>query len=140
MNKKIDNMSVHELMLFITENIVMEEVPKIDQSLFDELVWDAINSEYALENVWRLAMCYDEYGFNYDIIDRYFVDSGDAYYLSEYISGVIQVNQEKMVKMLIDKKDRACINDFLNKYIDGSSLDSIYIDMLRECVNDKNGE
>ena len=41
-------------------------------------------------------MTYDEYGFNYDIIDKFFINSKNVYYLSEYINGALQVNQEKI--------------------------------------------
>lgn len=54
--KIIENMSECELMLLITSYISVPFPPKFDQGYFDKIVNAAINYDYALENVWRLAM------------------------------------------------------------------------------------
>ena len=128
--------SIHELMLSIT-NDMSEKLPKIDQNKFDEIVNDAICSDDSLEKVWRIAMTYDEYGFNYDIIDKFFIDSKDTYYLSEYISVVLQINQEKIVNMMIEQGDKNLINEFLNKYIGVSGLQEKYVNILKEYIKKK---
>ena len=128
--------SIHELMLSIT-NDMPEKPPKIDQNKFDEIVNDAICSDDSLEKVWRIAMTYDEYGFNYDIIDKFFIDSKDTYYLSEYISVVLQINQEKIVNMMIEQGDKNLINEFLNKYIGVSGLQEKYVNILKEYITNK---
>ncbi len=128
--------SIHELMLSIT-NDMSEKLPKIDQNKFDEIVNDAICSDDSLEKVWRIAMTYDEYGFNYDIIDKFFIDSKDTYYLSEYISVVLQINQEKIVNMMIEQGDKNLINEFLNKYIGVSGLQEKYVNILKEYITNK---
>ena len=133
-NEIADKMTNHELMLLITWYISMEYPPNIDEELFHELVEDAIRYEDSLENVWRLAMNYDNHNFNYDKIDKFFINSKDAYYLSEYISGVSQVNQEKITNMLIEQDDKDLINEFLNKYIGGSHLQEKYINILKEYI------
>ena len=133
--KTVKKMTTHELMLLITWYISMTKIPNIDQDLFNDLVNDAINSDNSLENVWRLAMNYDEHGFNYNIVDEFFINSKDAYYLSEYICGVIQVNQEKIVNMLIESKDKELITEFLNKYIVTSNLEDKYVNMLKEYIS-----
>ncbi len=133
--KTAKKMTTHELMLLITWYISMPKIPNIDQDLFNDLVNDAINSDNSLENVWRLAMNYDEHGFNYNIVDEFFINSKDAYYLSEYICGVIQVNQEKIVNMLIESKDKELITEFLNKYIVASNLEDKYVNMLKEYIS-----
>ena len=133
--KTAKKMTNHELMLLITWYISMPKIPNIDQDLFNDLVNDAINSDNSLENVWRLAMNYDEHGFNYNIVDEFFINSKDAYYLSEYICGVIQVNQEKIVNMLIESKDKELITEFLNKYIVASNLEDKYVNMLKEYIS-----
>lgn len=123
-------------MLSIT-NDMPEEVPKIDQYKFEQIVKDAICRDDSLEKVWRIAMTYDEYGFNYDIIDKFFIGSKDAYYLSEYISGVLQVNQEKIVNMMIEQGDKKLINEYLNKYIVASGLQEKYVNILKEYFSSK---
>ena len=125
--------SIHELVLNITND--MNYVPEMNQELFDKVIDDALRSEYSLENVWRIAFNYDSIGLNYDMIDNIFIEAGDAYYLSEYISAVHQVNYDKIVKMLIEKNDKEFIKDFLFKYTDFSGLDRKYVDKLREFVN-----
>ncbi len=130
----VDKMSIHDLMLLITWYLSVEYPPSIDQDMFHLIVEDAICSEDSLENVWRIAMNYDERGFDFSLIDKFFIESHNAYYLSEYISGVLQVNQEKLVDMLICDGDKEFIRDFLDKYIGASNLDSQYVQMLKEYV------
>ena len=134
-NEIVNKMTNHELMLLITWYISSIYPPHIDEELFHELVEDAIQSEDSLENVWRLAMTYDNYDFNYDEIDKFFINSKDAYYLSEYISGVFQVNQEKITNMLIEQGDKDLIKEFLNKYIEASHLQEKYVNILREHIS-----
>ena len=134
--KNISNkMSIHELMLLITWYISMPIPPIINQELFNNLVNDAINNENSLENVWRIAMNYDEQGYNYDLIDEFFINSKDEYYISEYISGVLQVDQEKIINMLIESKDKDLITKLLEKYTIASNLDNKYIEILKEYIS-----
>ena len=79
-------------------------------------------------------MNYDEFNFNYDQIDKFFINSKNAYYLSEYISGVLQVNQEKITNMMIEQGDKDLINEILNKYIGASHLQEKYINMLNDYI------
>ena len=130
----VDKMTNHELMLLITWYISNIYPPHISEELFHELVEDAIQSEDSLENVWRLAMTYDNYDFNYDKIDKFFINSKDAYYISEYISGVLQVSQEKITNMLIEQGDKGLINEFLNKYIGASGIQKKYVNILKEYI------
>ena len=130
-------MTTHELMLLITWYIRMNYPPNIDEELFHELVEDAIHSEDNLENVWRLAMNYDEYDYNYDLIDKFFIDSKDAYYISEYMSGVLQVNQEKIANMLMEQGDKELIREFLDKYVGASHLQEKYVNLLKEYISNK---
>ena len=134
-HKIAGKMTNHELMLLITWYIWMKYPPHIDEELFHELVEDAILSEDNLENVWRLAMNYNNHDFNYDEIDKFFINSKDVYYISEYISGVSQVNQEKITNMLIEQDDKDLIKEFLNKYIEASRLQEKYVNILKEHIS-----
>ena len=125
--------TIHELMLYITNNMP-ETPPDINQDKFEKIIKEAFNSEYSLENVWRIAIVYDKHGLNYDTIDKIFIESKNAYYLSEYISAVHQVNQEKIVNMMINTNDKDYINEFLFKYINGSNIEKKYIESLKEYV------
>ncbi len=82
------NMSALELMLLITSYIFVPVTPKIDQDCFNDLVNVAKNYDNALENIWRLGMNYDSKGYNFDLLDNFFVDSKNVYYLGEYISSI----------------------------------------------------
>lgn len=108
------NMSDLDLMLLITSYIFLHIPPEISQEKFNELVNIAKNYDYALENVWRLGMHYAQRGYNYDLLDELFVNSKDIYYLGEYISGIIQVDKEKIVNKIIEIKDNEFIRKILN--------------------------
>lgn len=102
-----------DLMLLVTYYISCEKPPKIDQITFNKLVESAIDYNYSLESVWRLAMNYDSKGYNFDLIDEFFVNSKNAWYLSEYISSIDQINQEKIVNMIIADEDKNFIKELL---------------------------
>ena len=107
-----------DLLLLITSYISVRNVPAISQEDFDELVTEAKNYPHALENVWRLAMNYDHYGFSYACVDAFFLEQKDAWYFIEYLSGVGQVNQEKIIEQVLFLKDTSFIKELLNKCID----------------------
>ena len=45
-------------------------------------------------------MNYDEKGYNFDLLDNFFVDSKNIFYLGEYISGIKQINKQKIVNTI----------------------------------------
>ena len=89
------NMSDLELMLLITSYIFVPSIPKIDQDYFNDLVNVAKDYDNALENIWRLGMNFDGKGYNFDLLDDFFVNSKNIWYLGEYINGIQQINQKK---------------------------------------------
>lgn len=131
-----NQMNNQDLMLLITYYIFAPIVPNTDQQTFNDLVNSAIQYDYPLKKVWRLAMNYDSRGYNYDLIDEFFVNSKDSDYLAEYISGVIQVNKEKIVNMIIQTKDKEFIkallkDNFIQNHLeekDINDLEKILID------------
>ena len=127
-----EKMSLKELMLLITYYISSNKIPQIDDNTFNELVKEAINSLYPLETVWRLAMNYDRRGYNYDDIDKFFIDSRDTWYIGEYISGVYQADLDKILKMIIDTKDKKFIKDVLNEPVITSYLGEEEIKLLEK--------
>lgn len=130
-----DKLTDLDLMLLITSYISCSRPYKIDQETFNNLVKVAINYDYALENVWRLAMNYDERGFNFELLDEFFVNSKDVWYLAEYLSGVYQVNHEKIVSMIIETKDKDFIKKLTKDFFIQSNLDDKYKEILENALN-----
>lgn len=133
-----NQMNNQDLMLLITYYIFAPIVPNTDQQTFNDLVNSAIQYDYPLEKVWRLAMNYDSRGYNYDLIDEFFVNSKDSYYLAEYISGVIQVNKEKIVNMIIQTKDKEFIKALLKDNFIQNHLEEKHINDLEQVLDEKN--
>lgn len=134
-----EQMDNQDLMLLITYYISAPMIPKIDQETFNDLVNSAIKYDHALENVWRLGMNYDCRNYNYDLLDEFFVNSKDSWYLAEYISGVSQVNQEKIVNMVIQTKDKEFIKRLLKDNFIQSNLEEKYKEVLNKAlVNEEN--
>ena len=130
----VKNMSDLELMLLITSYIFVPFTPNIDQDGFNDLVNVAKNYDNALENIWRLGMNYDRKGYNFDLLDNFFVDSKNVYYLGEYISSIHQINQEKIVNTIIKTKDKEFIKQILeNNFIVGN-LDEEYKKILESSI------
>ena len=128
------NMSALELMLLITYYISVPVTPKIDQDGFNDLVNVAKNYDHALENIWRLGMNYDRKGYNFDLLDNFFVDSKNVYYLGEYISGILQINQEKIVNTIVKTKDEGFIKQILENDIIVDNLDEEYKNILESSI------
>ena len=81
---------------------------------------------------------YYNYNYNYDLIDEFFVNSKDSYYLAEYISGVIQVNKEKIVNMIIQTKDKEFIKALLKDNFIQNHLEEKHINDLEQVLDEKN--
>ena len=128
------NMSALELMLLITSYIFVPVTPKIDQDCFNDLVNVAKNYDNALENIWRLGMNYDSKGYNFDLLDNFFVDSKNVYYLGEYISSIYQINQEKIVDTIVKTKDEGFIKQILENDIIVDILDEEYKSILESSI------
>ena len=135
-----NQMNNQDLMLLITYYIFAPMIPMIDQETFNDLVNSAIQYDYPLEKVWRLAMNYDSryYNYNYDLIDEFFVNSKDSDYLAEYISGVIQVNKEKIVNMIIQTKDKEFIKALLKDNFIQNHLEEKHINDLEQILDEEN--
>lgn len=128
------NMSALELMLLITSYISVPVTPKIDQDGFNDLVNVAKNYDNALENIWRLGMNYDRKGYNFDLLDNFFVDSKNVDYLGEYIIGIQQINQEKIVNTIVKTKDEGFIKQILENDIIVDNLDEEYKNILESSI------
>ena len=128
------NMSALELMLLITSYIFVPFTPNIDQDGFNDLVNVAKNYDKSLENIWRLGMNYDRKGYNFDLLDNFFVDSKNVYYLGEYISLIHQINQEKIVNTIVKTKDKGFIKQILENDTIVDNLDEEYKNILKSSI------
>ena len=119
-DKLCEKMDTYDFLNIITDSITSNKPYSIDQDKLNELVDVAKAHDYASENIWRLAMNYDEMGFDYSKIEEYFVSCRDVYYLGEYISGVYQKNLDNIIDLVIKTHDKEYIkkvleNDFINR-------------------------
>lgn len=121
-------------MLLITSYIFVPFTPNIDQDCFNDLVNVAKNYDNTLENIWRLGMNYDRKGYNFDLLDDFFVDSKNVYYLGEYISDIHQINQEKIVNTIIKTKDKGFIKQILEDNFIVDNLDEEYKNILESSI------
>lgn len=104
--KKMDAL---DLLLLITWYVSATGVPSVSQEFFNEMVSVGKTYEHSLETLWRLAMSYDERGYDFSLIDQFFLDAKDSWYFLEYLSGVTQVDNEKMIDKLIATNDKEFI-------------------------------
>lgn len=128
------NMSDLELMLLITSYIFVPYIPKIDQDYFNDLVDVAKDYDNALENIWRLGMNFDGKNYNFDLLDDFFVNSKNIWYLGEYISGIHQINQEKIVNKILETRDERFIKQILEDKFLIDNLDEKYKSILESNI------
>ena len=127
-------MSSNDLMLLITWWICSKKLPSLTEEEFNDVLTSAINSEDALENVWRLAYNYDCKGYNYDLVDKFFIDKKDTWYIGEYISAIQQVNVSRLVLLILNTKNKKFIKKLLEEKVVIDALEQEYIDMLKDFI------
>ena len=79
-------------------------------------------------------MNYERKGYNFDLLDNFFVDSKNVYYLGEYISDIHQINQEKIVNTIIKTKDKGFIKQILEDNFIVDNLDEEYKNILESSI------
>ncbi len=131
-----EQMSYRDLMLIITAYLCVPNPWAIDQETFDKLILEAKNSEYAFENAWRLAVNYNDRGYNFDALDDFFVDSKNSWYLAEYISSADQVDQGKIIDAVIKTGDKDFMRELLKDNFVQVNLDEKYKSILEEALKD----
>ncbi len=128
------DMSDLELMLLITSYIFVPYIPKINQKNFNNLVNVAKIYDNALENIWRLGMNYDCRGYDYSLLDDFFINYKNIWYLGEYISSIKQVNQEAIVNKIINTADKGFIKQILKDNFIVDCLDKKYKEILEKNI------
>lgn len=104
-----------EFLEFITQFISAPVTPKISQELFDDLVIIGIKEDKR-EALWRLAVNYNNKNKDFTLIENYFIDKRDDYYLIELISAVKEdLDMEKLFKNVIATNDKEFMSNCYNR-------------------------
>lgn len=110
-NYYCDLLNDYELLEFIAQYISVPIPPQIDQEKFDKIVKVGIENNER-EWLWRLAFNYNEKNKDFSLIEDYFIEKRDDYYLTELISAVRDdLNMKKLKKKVIATKDKKFINN-----------------------------
>ena len=109
-NYYCDLLNDYELLEFIAQYISVPMPPQISQEKFDKIVKVGIENDER-EWLWRLAFNYNEKNKDFSLIEDYFIEKRDDYYLTELISAVREdLNMKKLKKKVIATKDKKFIN------------------------------
>lgn len=109
-NYYCDLLNDYELLEFIAQYISVPMPPQIDQEKFNDLVKVGIKNNER-EWLWRLAFNYNRKNKDFSLIEDYFIEKRDDYYLTELISAVREdLNMKKLKKKVIATKDKKFIN------------------------------
>jgi hypothetical protein len=109
-NYYCDLLNDYELLEFIAQYISVPMPPQISQEKFDKIVKVGIENDER-ECLWRLAFNYNEKNKDFSLIEDYFIEKRDDYYLTELISAVREdLNMKKLKKKVIATKDKKFIN------------------------------
>lgn len=110
-NYYCDLLNDYELLEFIAQYISVPIPPQISQEKFDKIVKVGIENDER-EWLWRLAFNYNEKNKDFSLIEDYFIEKRDDYYLTELISAVRDdLNMKKLKKKVIATKDKKFINN-----------------------------
>lgn len=116
------------------------DVPEITQEQFNNMVDYIMKNELKGGNphelVWRLSGCYKNLNLN-KVIDI-FIDSKDAYYISELVSYVDgDLDQDYLINKMIKTNDLKFIDDAMSNCGNAIvySLDKKYLDKIRNFYN-----
>lgn len=110
-NYYCDLLNDYELLEFIAQYISVPMPPQISQEKFNDLVKVGIENDER-EWLWRLAFNYNEKNKDFSLIEDYFIEKRDDYYLIELISAVRDdLNMKKLKKKVIATKDKKFINN-----------------------------
>lgn len=100
----------YELLEFIAQYISVPMPPQISQEKFEKIVKVGIENDER-EWLWRLAFNYNRKNKDFSLIEDYFIEKRDDYYLTELISAVPEdLNMKKLKKKVIATKDKKFIN------------------------------
>ena len=132
-NKSASKMNDKELLTFITRYISVPLPPPIKQEDFNNLVKIGIKEDNR-EALWRLAVNYDK-KMDFTLIENYFIDKRDSYYLIELISATDNVNLDNLVSKVVATNDREFMIDLANRSLELSIFTKEDINKIKEKYN-----
>lgn len=132
-NKSASKMNDKELLTFITRYISVPLPPPIKQEDFNDLVKVGIKEDNR-EALWRLAVNYDK-KMDFTLIEDYFIDKRDSYYLIELISATDSINLDNIVSKVVATSDREFMIDLANRSLELSIFTKEDIDKIKEKYN-----
>lgn len=104
-----DLMNDYELLEFIAQYISVPIPPQIDQEKFEKIVKVGIENDER-EWLWRLAFNYNRKNKDFSLIEDYFIEKKDSYYLTELISAVREdLDMKKLKEKVLATKDKKFI-------------------------------
>lgn len=108
-NKYARKMNDLELLEFITKYISVPMPPVLNQDEFNDLVLVGIKNDMR-EALWRLAFNYNHKEKDFTLIEDYFLQVKDYYYLTELISAVEEdLDKDRLLKKIIATHDKEFI-------------------------------
>lgn len=132
-NKSASKMNDKDLLTFITRYISVPLPPPIKQEDFNSLVRIGIKEDNR-EALWRLAVNYDK-KMDFTLIEDYFIDKRDSYYLIELISATDSINLDNIASKVVATNDREFMIDLANRSLELSIFTKEDIDKIKEKYN-----
>lgn len=104
-----ESINDYELLEFIAQYISVPIPPQIDQEKFNDLVEVGIKNNER-EWLWRLAFNYNRKNKDFSLIEDYFIEKKDSYYLTELISAVREdLDMKKLKEKVLATNDKKFI-------------------------------
>ena len=104
-----DSLNDYELLEFIAQYISVPMPPQINQEKFNALVKVGVENDER-EWLWRLAFNYNRKNKDFSLIEDYFIEKKDEYYLTELISAVREdLDMKKLKEKVLGTKDKKFI-------------------------------
>lgn len=104
-----ESINDYELLEFIAQYISVPIPPQIDQEKFNDLVKVGIKNNER-EWLWRLAFNYNRKNKDFSLIEDYFIERKDSYYLTELISAVREdLDMKKLKEKVLATNDKKFI-------------------------------
>lgn len=104
-----ESINDYELLEFIAQYISVPIPPQIDQEKFNDLVKVGIKNNER-EWLWRLAFNYNRKNKDFSLIEDYFIEKKDSYYLTELISAVREdLDMKNLKEKVLATKDKKFI-------------------------------
>lgn len=114
----INDISDKEFLKFITNDIDVNDIDvsyviALSQEKFNNLVKCGIKDD-ARELIWRLAVNYQNENLDFSLIENYFIEKKDVFYITELISCAPNgINMEKIISKIKNTNDKKFIDEVL---------------------------